>query len=170
MRNALTMAVIETNASEKRTDMTTRDEKLQTLAAELGFPLDAEIKVGGKYTPILIDGDLAYIAGQIPRVGDQIRYIGAAGEAITVEEARSAAALSALRGLVLVRNVCGSLDAVVAVPRINVFVRSAPAFTEQSEVADGASNVLATVLGEAGTHTRTSVGVLQLPKGAVVEV
>ncbi|MFC0401673.1 RidA family protein [Paraburkholderia rhizosphaerae] len=148
----------------------TRDEKLQMLAAELGFPLDAEIKVGGKYTPILVDGDLAYIAGQIPRVGDQIRYIGTAGETITLEDARSAAAISAVRALALVRNVCSSLDAIVATPRINVFVRSAPAFTEQSEVADGASNVLATVLGDAGTHTRTSVGVLQLPKGAVVEI
>jgi enamine deaminase RidA (YjgF/YER057c/UK114 family) len=150
--------------------MMTRDERLQKLAAELDFPLDEEIKVGGKYTPVLIDGGLAYVAGQIPRVGDQIRFKGAAGEAMSLEDARSAAGISAVRGLALIRKFCGSLDAIVAVPRINVFVRSAPDFTEQSEVADGASNVLATVLGEAGVHTRTSVGVLQLPKGAVVEI
>ncbi len=59
---------------------------------------------------------------------------------------------------------------VSAVPRITVYVRSAPGFTQQSEVADGASEVLFKVLGPAGAHSRTSVGVLQLPKGAAVEV
>jgi enamine deaminase RidA (YjgF/YER057c/UK114 family) len=148
----------------------TRDERFEKLAAEMGFPLNEEIKVGGKYTPVLIDAGIAYVAGQIPRVGDEVRFIGVAGDSISFEDAKRAAGISAIRALALIRNACGNLDAIVSVPRINVFVRSAPDFTKQSEVADGASDVLATVLEDAGVHTRTSVGAFQLPKGAVVEV
>jgi enamine deaminase RidA (YjgF/YER057c/UK114 family) len=64
----------------------------------------------------------------------------------------------------------GSLEAIAAILRITVYVRSAPTFTQQSEVADGASDVLCRLLGPRGVHTRTSVGVLQLPKGAAVEL
>ncbi len=71
---------------------------------------------------------------------------------------------------VLLERSLGTLDRVRAILRITVYVRSAPAFTQQSEVADGASGILFRVLGEAGAHTRTSVGVEQLPKGATVEV
>jgi enamine deaminase RidA (YjgF/YER057c/UK114 family) len=148
----------------------TRDERFEKLAAEMGFPLNEEIKVGGKYTPVLIDANIAYVAGQIPRVGDEVRFVGVAGDTISLEDARRAAGISAIRALALLKNACGSLDAIVSVPRINVFVRSAPDFTKQSEVADGASDVLSTVLEDAGIHTRTSVGAFQLPKGAVVEV
>ena len=147
----------------------TRDEKLRQMAAEFQFPLNEEIKVGGRYASVVVSGDTAYVAGQIPRVGDQVRFIGIAGADISLEDARRAAGISALRGLALVQRVCG-LDAVSAVPRIGVFVRSAPDFTLQSEVADGASDVLYAVLGDIGVHARTSVGVLQLPKGAAVEV
>ena len=72
--------------------------------------------------------------------------------------------------LALLQRALGSLDAVQSILRITVYVQSAPTFTQQSEVADGASEVLFAVLGDAGAHTRTSVGVLQLPKNATVEV
>jgi len=139
----------------------TRDERFEKLAAEVGFPLNEEIKVGGKYTPVLIDAGIAYIAGQIPRVGDEVRFVGVAGGSISLDDAKRAAGISAIRALALLKNVCGTLDAIVSVPRINVFVRSAPDFTKQSEVADGASDVLSTVLEDAGVHTRTSVGAIQ---------
>ena len=70
----------------------------------------------------------------------------------------------------LLRQTLGSLDAVECILRMTVYVRSAPDFTGQSEVGDGASDLLRTILGDAGAHTRTSIGVLQLPKGAAVEV
>ncbi|WP_090866103.1 RidA family protein [Paraburkholderia diazotrophica] len=148
----------------------TRDDKLRQVAAEFGFDPDEEIKKGGKYTPLLIDGNAAYVAGQIPRVGDVVRFVGVVGESLSLEEGRRAAGTSTLRALSLIKKHCGTLDAILAVPRITVFVRSAPDFTMQSEVADGASDVLYDVLGDAGIHTRSSVGVLQLPKGASVEV
>jgi enamine deaminase RidA (YjgF/YER057c/UK114 family) len=150
--------------------MLTRDEQLKQLAIAHDFNLDEPIKVGGKYTPVVIDGGSAYVAGQIPRVGEVVRYVGIVGETLSVDDARRAAATSTIRALALIKHACGSLDSILAVPRINVFVRSASDFTMQSEVADGASDALYAVLGTVGVHARTSVGVLQLPKGASVEV
>ena len=146
-----------------------RDEKLIQIAAEFGFNPDEEIRIGGKYTPVLVDGNTAYIAGQIPRIGEVVHFVGVVGESISLDEGRRAAGVSALRALSLIRKRCGTLDVIATVPRMTVYVRSASGFTMQSEVADGASDVLYAVLGDAGVHTRTSVGVLQLPKGASVE-
>lgn len=146
-----------------------RDEKLIQIAAEFGFNPDEEIRIGGKYIPILVDGNTAYIAGQIPRIGEVVHFVGVVGESVSLDEGRRAAGVSALRALSLIRKRCGTLDVIATVPRMTVYVRSAPGFTMQSEVADGASDVLYAVLGDAGVHTRTSVGVLQLPKGASVE-
>lgn len=146
-----------------------RDDKLIQIAAEYGFDPDEEIRIGGKYTPVLVDGRTVYIAGQIPRIGDVVHFVGVVGESVSLDEGRRAAGVSALRALSLIRKHCGTLDAIATVPRITVYVRSAPGFTMQSEIADGASDILYAVLGDAGIHTRTSVGVLQLPKGASVE-
>lgn len=148
----------------------TADQRFDTVAAELGHRFDGEIKIGGNYVPLVRDADQVYVSGQIPRVGDQVLYVGAVGDGIDLAAARTAAKVCVMRALALLRRTAGSLDAVRAVPRITVYVRSSPGFTQQSEVADGASDVLFHVLGPAGAHARTSVGVLQLPKGAAVEV
>ena len=81
-----------------------------------------------------------------------------------------AAKVCAMRALALLRQTLGSLERVKHVLRITVYVQSAQDFTQQSEVADGASEILYAVLGQAGVHTRTSVGVFQLPKNAAVEI
>ncbi|WP_175766641.1 MULTISPECIES: RidA family protein [Burkholderia cepacia complex] len=146
-----------------------RDDKLKQVAAEFGFDPDETIRIGGKYTPVLVDGSTAYIAGQVPRIGEVVHFVGVVGESVSLDDGRRAAGISALRALSLIRKHCGTLDAIATVPRMTVYVRSAPGFTMQSEVADGASDVLVAVLGDAGVHTRSSVGVLQLPKGASVE-
>jgi enamine deaminase RidA (YjgF/YER057c/UK114 family) len=146
------------------------DQRFEQLARELGHSFDGEIKIGGNYVPVVRDGEQLTISGQIPRVGDQVLYVGAVGAEIDLPSAQKAAAICAMRALAFMQRAAGSLDAVRAVTRITVYVRSDPAFTQQSEVADGASDVFARVLGAAGGHSRTSVGVLQLPKGAAVEV
>jgi enamine deaminase RidA (YjgF/YER057c/UK114 family) len=145
------------------------DRRFQEQAAALGYSFDGEIKVGGNYAPAIRDGELVYVSGQIPRVGDEIVVTGAAGADVALERARLAAKVSTMRALALVGRLTG-LEAIAAVPRITVFVRSGPSFTQQSEVADGASDLLAAVLGPIAVHTRTSVGVAQLPKGATVEI
>ena len=75
-----------------------------------------------------------------------------------------------MRASALLERSLGSLEEIVAIPRVTVYVQSAQNFTQQSEVADGASEILFDVLGQAGAHSRTSVGVLQLPKNATVEI
>lgn len=147
-----------------------RDERFTQEAQALGYSFDGEIKIGGNYVPLVRDGHHLYISGQIPRVGDQVVVTGAVGAEVTLERAQLAAKVCAMRALALLQRSLGSLEQVRAVLRITVYVQSAPGFTQQSEVADGASDLLFRVLGPAGAHTRTSVGVLQLPKNASVEV
>lgn len=147
----------------------TRDEKYQAAQVRIGYLLEA-FKVGGNYTPLVRDGNHLYISGQIPRVGDAIVLPGKVGDSLTVAQAQVAAGISALRCLGLLKQALGSLDQIRAIARISVYVRSAEDFDQQSEVANGASDVLHEILGDAGVHTRTSVGVMQLPKSAAVEI
>jgi enamine deaminase RidA (YjgF/YER057c/UK114 family) len=148
----------------------TADARFQQVAQELGHDFSGEIKIGGNYTPVVRDGHQLYVSGQIPRVGDEVLFVGAVGDAFDVVQGQQAASICAMRALAFLQRAEGSLDAIDAILRITVYVRSAPTFIQQSEVADGASNVLCRVLGPRGVHTRTSVGVVQLPKGAAVEL
>jgi len=146
------------------------DVQFKAQAIALGYDFDGEIKIGGNYTPLVRDGHHIYVSGQIPRVGDRVVVTGSAGGDASLSQAQTAAKVCAMRALALLQRTLGTLDRVTSILRITVYVQSAPDFTQQSEVADGASEVLFSVLGQAGIHTRTSVGVLQLPKNATVEI
>jgi enamine deaminase RidA (YjgF/YER057c/UK114 family) len=138
---------------------------------------------GGKDAENLIDEGLAHgfdalevedhgfeLRGPLPRIADTVAVVGCVGSEVSFEQAAFAAKVSTIRALALVKQACGSLDAVICVPRMSVFIRSAADFTQHSEVADAASNLLVAVLGTSSAHSRTSVGVAQLPKGAAVEL
>lgn len=147
-----------------------RDKKFQDEAAVLGCNFDGEIKIGGNYLPLARDGDRIYVSGQIPRVDNEVVVTGAVGSDVSLARAQLGAKICTMRALALLKRSLGTLERVKAVPRITVYMQSAQQFTQQSEVADGASEVLFNVLGPAGAHTRTSVGVYQLPKNASVEI
>jgi len=147
-----------------------RDDVFHQQAQALGYRFDGEIKIGGHYSPLVRDGHCLYVSGQIPRVDDTVLVTGAAGAQVTVAQAQLAARICIMRALALLQRSLGSLDRLQAVCRMTVFVQSAPPFTQQSEVADAASEILWAVLGSAGVHSRTSVGVSQLPKNATVEI
>lgn len=147
-----------------------RDALFKDEAAALGYSFDGEIKIGGNYVPLLQDGQHIHVSGQIPRVGEEVVVIGAAGDQTDLPRAQLAAKICVMRALALLQRSLGSLERVKAIPSITVFVQSARHFTQQSEVADGASELLFKILGPAGAHTRTSVGVFQLPKNATVEL
>ena len=149
---------------------TSRQTALERVIAELGHSFEGEIRIGGNYLSVVRDGNTAYVSGQIPRVGDQVVVTGRVGTDVSLARAQDAARICAIRALVLLRQSFGSLDAIAQVLRVGVFVKSAEGFTRQSEVADAASDLLQTVLGSAGAHARTSVGVFELPKGAAVEL
>lgn len=146
------------------------EQRFEAEAQALGHRFDGEIKIGGNYVPVVRDGQHIHVSGQIPRVGDTVVGTGAAGAAASLEDARTAARICVMRALALLKTAAGSLENIRAVPKINVYVQSAPGFTQQSEVADAASDLLIRVLGPLAAHTRTSVGVFQLPKNATVEI
>ena len=149
---------------------TTRKQRFDAEAAQLGYDFSGKLLIGGNYSPAIRHGNTVHISGQVPRVGETIVVTGEVGGGVTLERAQHAAAICAMRGLALIAQAAGSLDAIDQMLTVRVYVRSAPDFTQQSEVANGASDLIARVLGAAGTHVRTSVGVVQLPKGASVEV
>ena len=147
-----------------------RDAMLKRLAAEFGLDFTDEIRAVPKYeVAIEHDGQL-FISGQIPRVRGALAVAGKLGADASLEEGRRAARICIVRALVIVRQTVGSLDRVKKLLRLNVYVQSAPNFTEQSEVADAASEILYALFEPAGGHTRTAVGVVQLPKNAAVEL
>lgn len=148
----------------------TREEQFQAVAHELGYDFNGEIKIGGNYTPLVRHGDQVYISGQVPRVGSEVVVQGRVGHDVSLVRAQLAAQVCVMRALALLRQSLGSLDPVTRILRVTVFVQAADGYTQLSEVADGASEILFRVLGEAGIHTRTSVGVAQLPKNAAVEL
>ncbi|MEY8690078.1 MAG: RidA family protein [Leptothrix sp. (in: b-proteobacteria)] len=146
------------------------DTLFAEFAARLGYGFDGEIKRGGNYSTVLRDGDQVFVSGQVPRVGDQVVVTGRVGADVALADARHAAQICAMRALALLRQELGSLSEVLRLLRVTVFVQCSADFTQLSEVADGASEVFETVLGTAGNHTRTSVGVFALPKNAAVEL
>jgi len=150
--------------------MSTRDDRFTKAATDLGYSFDGELKLGGNYVALVRDGNTIYISGQVPRVGSEVVVTGRVGSEVTLDRAQLAAKICVMRALALLQRSLGSLDGVRSILRITVYMQCTPEFTQQSEVADGASELLFSILGEAGAHTRTSVGVQQLPKNASVEL
>lgn len=116
-------------------------------------------------------GNLLFVSGQGPidtRSGDKV--VGKVGEAVSVEDAKLAARLSGLNALAVIRDELGSLDHVERVTKLFVTVNAAGGFTRMSEVADGCSDLLVEVFGDAGRHARTAVGVSELPMDLCLEL
>lgn len=148
----------------------TREQRFQQAATDLGYSFEGEIKRGGNYVAFTRQANQVFVSGQIPRVGDTVVVTGRVGTDVTLSQAQMGAKVSAMRALAILRQAVGNLDAIEQILRVTVYVQSASDFTQHSEVADGASNLLSEVLGPAGAHTRTSIGVFALPKSASVEV
>jgi enamine deaminase RidA (YjgF/YER057c/UK114 family) len=123
----------------------------------------------GAYVPAKRAGNLVFTSGCLPVVDGVIQHAGKVGVDVTSEDAARAAELCALNGLTAINSLVG-LDQVVQVVRVTGFVSSAPGFAQQPSVVNGASQVLAKVFGDAGTHARSAVGVSELPLNAPVEI
>jgi enamine deaminase RidA (YjgF/YER057c/UK114 family) len=138
--------------------------------AELGIELPLAAAPLASYVPVRLVGGQAFVSGQVPLENGLPTAVGKLGADVTIEEGQSAARRCALQALAALRDALGSLDRVRAIARLDVFVASAPGFTDQPKVANGASDVLVEVFGEEGRHARASVGVSELPLGVPVEV
>ena len=136
---------------------------------KMGLSLPEPPQPAGSYTRAVRSGNLLFISGQLPIVKGVVKQGGIVGEDITTDQGKEAARLCALNALSILEEEAGSLDC-VRIIRIGGYVCSAPGFTGQAQVINGASDLLAAILGERGVHSRLAVGVQALPLGASVEL
>ena len=127
-------------------------------------------KPGGNYLPVVIRNGFAFVSGQLPRRGDELFAKGKLGAEVSLETGQQAAALSAELCVAALAEAAGGLDNIEGIVSVTGYVASAPGFIQQSQVMNGASDRLVELLGERGRHSRTSIGVAELPRGAPVEI
>ncbi|WP_028927198.1 RidA family protein [Pseudonocardia acaciae] len=136
---------------------------------DLGISLPEVTKPAGAYLPAVRSGSLVFTAGQLPVVAGALAATGKVGAEVDAGEAAGLARTCALNALAAVHSLVG-IDAVRRVVKVTGFVASAPGFTDQPSVIDGASALFGEVFGDAGRHARSAVGVAELPKNSPVEV
>ena len=142
------------------------EERLQ----ELGIELPPAAAPVASYVPVKRGPGLAFVSGQVPMEDGAPIVTGKLGAEVSLERGVELARRCALQALAALRDELGSLDAVKQVLRVGVFVASAPDFTDQPKVGNGASDLLVEVFGEAGKHARAAVGCPSLPLGVPVEI
>jgi enamine deaminase RidA (YjgF/YER057c/UK114 family) len=142
------------------------EEKLK----QMGVTIPEVVKPLAAYIPATQIGNLVMTSGQVPISNGTVMYSGKIGKDLTEEEGMKAAKLCALNCLSAIRSVIGSLDKIKRVVKLTVFVSSAEGFTAQPKVANGASEFIGEVFGDAGKHVRSAVGVSELPLNSAVEI
>lgn len=139
------------------------------LAAE-GVTLPAAAAPAANYVPFMRTGNLLFTSGQLPLSGGKLVSTGLLGRDLDTAAGREAARACAINILAQIQAATGDLEKIARIVKITVFVASAPGFSEQHLVANGASDLLAKVLGERGRHARSAVGTASLPLDAPVEI
>ncbi|KWV41576.1 hypothetical protein AS026_22655 [Rhizobium altiplani] len=138
---------------------------------EMGISLPEAAAPAANYVPYVISGNLLYISGQLPLEGGEIAVLGHLGKNVDVATGQRAAELCAINILAQASAALGGdLGRIKRVIKLNGFVASTPDFVEQHLVINGASNLIAGVLGETGKHARAAVGMAALPMNAAVEI
>ncbi|EIZ78273.1 endoribonuclease L-PSP [Novosphingobium sp. Rr 2-17] len=137
--------------------------------AELGLTLPEPSAPVAAYVPVVVAGGIAYVSGQIPFVDGEL-FKGRLGDNVSLEEGVTAAQACGVMILAQLKAALGSLDKVERIVKLGVFVNSTAAFTDQPKVANGASELMVAVFGEAGKHARSAVSAPALPLGVAVEV
>lgn len=137
--------------------------------ADLGLTLPAAAAPVAAYVPVVIAGGLAHVSGQLPFVDGKL-VTGRLGEDVTLEQGTEAAKACGLMILAQLKAALGSLDRIERIVKLGAFINSTASFTDQPKIANGASELMAAVFGDAGKHARSAVGVPVLPLGAAVEI
>ena len=145
------------------------DAAIDCKLAAMGLQLPEPAAPVAAYVPVVIAGGLAYVSGQLPFVDGKL-VTGRLGANVSIEDGAAAAQACGLMILAQLKAALGSLSRVERVVKLGAFVSSTADFTDQPKVANGASELMAAVFGEAGKHARSAVGVPVLPLGAAVEV
>ena len=137
---------------------------------ELGLTLPAPPKPVATYIPAVRVGDLLFLSGVLPSRDDQLIMTGKLGQALSIEQGMEASKVAILNALAIIRSEAGSLDRVKRIVKMVGHIASAPGFTDQPQVLNGASDLLVAIFGEAGRHARVAVGAAELPRQAPVEI
>ena len=146
------------------------DAEISARLIELGIQLPPPPNPVAAYAPVVVSGSTAYVAGQIPMVDGRPLHPGRLGAGVTIDDGIEAARQAALQALSALRAALGSFDRLVRILQVTVYIATAPEFVEHPKVANGASEVLVEILGQAGSHARAAVGMASLPNGASLEV
>jgi len=136
----------------------------------LGLELPEVPKPVASYVPAVKSGNYVFVSGQIPFVKGELKYKGKVGKDLTLEEGYECAKMTVLNCLAAIKSVTQDLDCVKQVVRVTGFINSAPGFSEQPKVLNGASDLLVQIFGERGKHSRLAIGVSELPLGAALEI
>ncbi len=144
-------------------------ERIDRKLAELGLSLPEAAAPVAAYVPAVLAGNLLHISGQLPFKDGKV-VTGRLGEGLSVEDGQDAAQRCALMLVAQVKAAIGDLGRVKRIVKLGVFINSHGDFTDQPKVANGASELMVALFGDAGRHARSAVGVPVLPLGAAVEV
>jgi len=142
---------------------------IETRLAERGIVLPEPAAAVASYVPVVVTGNLAHVSGQLPFIGGKL-VTGRLGEDVDLELGVRAARACGLMIVAQLKAALGSLERVERIVKLGAFVNSAAGFIDQPRVANGASDLMAEIFGDAGRHARSAVGVPVLPLGAAVEV
>jgi len=143
--------------------------RIEARLKELGISLPAPPAPVASYVPAVTSGNLLFVSGQITAAPDGLKYVGTVGKEISIEDGKAAARLCAVNLLAQVKAAV-DLDRVKRCVKLSVFVNAVPGFSQHPEVANGASDLMVEVFGEAGKHARAAVGAGSLPRNVAVEV
>ncbi len=144
---------------------------IDTRLEELGINLPQAAAPAANYLPYVVSGNMLYISGQLPNENGALAVTGLVGGDVDVAAGQRAAELCAINILAQAKSALGGdLGRIRRVVKLTSFVASAPGFFEQHIVTNGASNLIANVLGDAGKHARAAVGMAALPFNAAVEI
>jgi len=145
--------------------------KIERRLAELDIKLPEPPAPVASYVPYVVSGKLVFISGQVTLADGGLKYTGTVGKELSLDDGKAAARLCAINVLAQLRVAAGgSLDTVKRCVRLGVFVNAVPGFTQHPEVANGASDLVVEVFGDAGRHSRAAVGAGSLPRNVAAEV
>lgn len=145
--------------------------RVEARLKELGIALPTPPAPVASYVPTVASGNLVFVSGQITLTPEGLKYVGTVGKDLSADDGKEAARLCAVNLVAQVKAACGGdLDRVRRCVKLTVFVNATPEFRQHPEVANGASDLLVEIFGEAGKHARAALGAGSLPRGVACEV
>ena len=144
--------------------------QIEARLEQMGLQIPAAPAPAGSYVPVIQVGNLVITSGQIPFVGKELMFTGKLGDELHEEDGYNAARICALNALAQIKACAGDLDLVKRIIRIEGNVHSAPGFQQQAHVLNGASDLINKLFGEKGKHTRTAIGINEMPLNAAVQI